>query len=869
MPELVRGTVIADRYVVSQIVRPWFAEHPTLGSVCVAVDAILDQQVSLYVASSDHSEPLLDAGRRGSLLTDPRIPAILDVGTSQGFNFVACERIAGTPLSALLAQSPLPAEAARAVAGEIATALVHAAKRHLHHLCLGPESVLITDDNEVVVRGLAIDASVASQVYDWNPDELSFEEKLREDALSVVRILYACLTGRWPGDRPRAGIPASGRKNSRLAPADAFVSDLPDDLDAFVSGVVGEIEPGPRSPSEIVRYLGDWTVSSLSSIVHTSDSEPEGASEGTASPVLTQAARPSPTTEPVAGDHTEGTSSSGRRASPAQLQAALTRAGLTRPGVHGAAAGIVDNPTAFPFDDRMRMRQASRFPVAVSDTAVYDVEAAEADSAAATDFSALERDDNLTAPILNRDELLSSPQAGSSTPDDAVAADEPDSGLDSPNDGADDDQSWFLGGMFQTREQRFEQQQAEYAREAQLREEAFARAKARERAELAAQEQQSQASAAARARALSESEQSDPDFAGSEEEVPDWLNESAADAGSSRAAQPESDSTITVKHAESTAPPPQTERAARAGSAPGSGASRDAGSSSGRSSSSSSSPASSPPRSSQSKSTNPRQVKKTATNAAAGTAAVGGATASAAQRPSPSNSAASTQRGGAAGRAPRASANIPAASAQSDAGGTPKKRRGVGVAATIVVLAVVAALIGFFVVKPQLGTSTADSPPPAQTTSALDTSVSPTASSAPPVAKSIKAIDPEGDGTENNARAKNLLASSGVWSTDRYNSTSFGNLKKGVGVVVTLEKKATVRQLSVVSAAAGGSFDVRIGTSNSVSKATTVGTGSFKDGETVVDLDDGAEGTKVFLWITELPPGPTGFRAELSSLKLS
>ena len=136
-----RGTVVAGRYVVSEVLRPWLAGFPEAGTVCLVIDAILDEPAQLYVADSSRSGDLLDAARRAALLTDPRIPGLHDVGRADGLDFVVSERPTATPLPALLASGPLDPEAARALIGEAATALVHASKRGLHHLCLGPDSI--------------------------------------------------------------------------------------------------------------------------------------------------------------------------------------------------------------------------------------------------------------------------------------------------------------------------------------------------------------------------------------------------------------------------------------------------------------------------------------------------------------------------------------------------------------------------------------------------------------------------------------------------------------------------------------------------------------------------------------------------------
>ena len=186
-----RGTVIAERYVVSAIEKPWLADAPDAGAVCLALDAILDDPVILYVADQELAGDLLDAGRRLSLVNDPRIPTVLDVGTSvlddeTSLVYIAAQRTAATSLAEILAAGPIGPTEARAIAGEVSEVLVHAGRRGLHHRCLGPESIGIMADGDVVVHGIAIDASVSEVALGLEVQ--TDQTALREDALAIVDV---------------------------------------------------------------------------------------------------------------------------------------------------------------------------------------------------------------------------------------------------------------------------------------------------------------------------------------------------------------------------------------------------------------------------------------------------------------------------------------------------------------------------------------------------------------------------------------------------------------------------------------------------------------------------------------------------------
>lgn len=695
-----RGAVIADRYVVSEVLRPWLVDFPDRGSVLLALDAILDQPVIAYVSPTEYSGTLLDAAGRSALLTDPRIPSIQDAGQWNDFTYIIVARTGGTSLARVLADGPLDPQVARAVVGELATVITHAASRGLHHGVLGPESVAITADGDVIVRGIAIDAAIANEPLELHLESLPEATLRQRDAYSLVCILYACLTARWPGDHDRAGLEASGRKNNRILGVTHFVpsESVPVELEAFASNVVGQIEPGPRSASEVVRFLEPWDAQLLTTIDQSARTEDElfttPAHEATPAP-------PQPTTT----DNAAG-------ASPAQLAAALDRIGFTRPGMHGAAAGVSDGRTG-RYADRLQMRQASRFPIAAEQLPQVSEWSEDRPQAPA---GVPRQDPNLTVPIMDRQ--VAHDESESPDPEDTDTNTEVVVG--SAETGTDDG-NWFMGGMFQTREQAFAEQQAEFQRERTLAQEA------RERA-AAAQES------------------------------------SAMDT----AAMP--------------------------------------------------------------------VVAEPAPKPAAATAA---------PAPTPTRSASHEK---------------------------PRKRR-MGVIFGLLAIIAAVVLVGVVLVntlrnKPDEVVS--EQPEPATTSAPESTTppAEPTPAGPPPEIAEATPLDPEGDGTENNADAGNLIpGAAGSWSTDRYNSAAFGALKKGVGIALKLKETALVSAVGVESELGGGAFDIYVGTSEDMNAGTKVGSGAFEKGKvTVVTLKEPTEASYVFIWITELPKSPQGYRAVIPNV---
>lgn len=155
------GMVVAGRYVVSTVDRPWLEDKPEVGAVCTALDAILDEPVLIHVADASGASDVLEAARRVSILGDSRIAPTLDVGNSNGLDYIVSTRIAVTPLGLILPKSPLPIDAARALIGEIGQVLVTSARRGLFHMFLRPSVVGIASNGGILVSGIGIDAALA------------------------------------------------------------------------------------------------------------------------------------------------------------------------------------------------------------------------------------------------------------------------------------------------------------------------------------------------------------------------------------------------------------------------------------------------------------------------------------------------------------------------------------------------------------------------------------------------------------------------------------------------------------------------------------------------------------------------------------
>jgi eukaryotic-like serine/threonine-protein kinase len=148
------------------------------------------------------------------------------------------------------------------------------------------------------------------------------------------------------------------------------------------------------------------------------------------------------------------------------------------------------------------------------------------------------------------------------------------------------------------------------------------------------------------------------------------------------------------------------------------------------------------------------------------------------------------------------------------------------------------------------------------------------APTSPPQISSLASFDPYGSGTPGENDAALPLAIDGKsdtgWRTESYNDRHFGNLKPGVGLILTLSEAAKVGLLDVTSPTQGWAASVYesaaptapttlSGWADPVDKRSSIG------GSASFDLH-GRTTRYVLLWITDLGNGPPLVRAEIDEL---
>jgi eukaryotic-like serine/threonine-protein kinase len=246
------GTLLGGRYSLRRRLR----QGPDLESWS-AHDTTLEREVSLTIVYSEHPHRagVVDAARRAAGVEDTRLVRILDVGTQDDSSFIVQEALIGSEsLAAILLQGPLPPEEARRIAGETARGLEAAGQRGLHHLRLTPHHLMVAPDGAIRISGVAV-AEAVDGPGDQEPDPAAAS---RRDAVCVVAVAYAALTGRWPLDEQIADVEPAPRVVGGVAAPSEIMAGVPADLDSICRTTLNE-GAGPLTPGDLADQIAPWS----------------------------------------------------------------------------------------------------------------------------------------------------------------------------------------------------------------------------------------------------------------------------------------------------------------------------------------------------------------------------------------------------------------------------------------------------------------------------------------------------------------------------------------------------------------------------------------------------------------------------------
>ena len=207
----------------SQGVTLWRGEDPSLGRPVA---------ITVIAADDPRAKTVAAAARDAASLEARALVRILDVVTTPEHVMIVCEWVPSRTLADTYENrdgEPLGAVAAARMAVHVASALadVHATGRA--HGRLRPSSVLMTQDGEVRVRGVGVDAAL------WGTST----DGIVADIHGVGSLLYAGLTGRWP-DGMVDGVAAAPRSGDHILLPSKVTAEVPTAMDVLVArSVIG------------------------------------------------------------------------------------------------------------------------------------------------------------------------------------------------------------------------------------------------------------------------------------------------------------------------------------------------------------------------------------------------------------------------------------------------------------------------------------------------------------------------------------------------------------------------------------------------------------------------------------------------------
>jgi len=249
-PDAGQGTLLAGRYRLVERLgeqdgsAEWRATDEMLARTVV---------VRVLTPGSRHVAQVMAAARAACRVSDPRLARIFDADERAEPPFIVTGWPSGACLADVLTAGPLdPWQAARVIA-EAADALAVVHEAGLAHLCLSPACLWCGPGGEVTITGLGILAALTG-AQDGDP--------VLADTRGLARLLYAALTGYWPGDGS-AALPPAPRPDGRTARPGQLRPGIPEGIDSVtcraLSGPVGEGGPPILGPAQLAMELAAVT----------------------------------------------------------------------------------------------------------------------------------------------------------------------------------------------------------------------------------------------------------------------------------------------------------------------------------------------------------------------------------------------------------------------------------------------------------------------------------------------------------------------------------------------------------------------------------------------------------------------------------
>src|SRR6516162_9608606 len=222
-------------------------------SLWKATDQLLSRPVTIYLLPEGPVPPAVtDAVQAAAQVSDPRLATIYDTDFDEQCPYIVAEWTPGTHLEDLVLSGPCPPALpepalAAAMIADAADAIAVAHRAGRPHLRLTPRSVRWHPGSGLKITGLGLDAALCGSTEMAGPGATA-ENPVAADTTALARMLYALLTGYWPGDEPTALPPAPRHKGQVCTPRQVRAG-VPALLDAIACrGLRGQAADAPLRP---------------------------------------------------------------------------------------------------------------------------------------------------------------------------------------------------------------------------------------------------------------------------------------------------------------------------------------------------------------------------------------------------------------------------------------------------------------------------------------------------------------------------------------------------------------------------------------------------------------------------------------------
>lgn len=225
-----------------------------------AIDETLARPVSTltFAPGFPRLPQVVTAARAASRLTDPRMAQVYDVEDGDGQAYIVLEWVGGESLTELLAAGPLDPAQACALVGDAARAIAGAHALGQAHLRLTPDTLRWSRNSGIKITGVGVDAALAGD----GLTGATAHDPAIADTAALAALLYAALTGYWPGEAPTR-LPAAPLSDGMACTPRQVSPDVSSALDSVIIRALLQrpTRQGPpiRSPAEFADELAAVT----------------------------------------------------------------------------------------------------------------------------------------------------------------------------------------------------------------------------------------------------------------------------------------------------------------------------------------------------------------------------------------------------------------------------------------------------------------------------------------------------------------------------------------------------------------------------------------------------------------------------------